>query len=75
MGKYKIQVRDLADPLGNWGWMKGFESLPGGSRCMIIFPQTPFNPETRIRFEIANQENVQFIIYDILGQGSKPFGK
>ena len=28
----------------------------------------PFNPETRIRFEIGNQENVQLIIYDMLGR-------
>jgi len=64
-GTYKIQVRDLAD-LGQLGVDEDFESLPRRFALYDNFPN-PFNPETRIRFEIANQENVQLIIYDILG--------
>ena len=65
-GTYKIQVRDLAD-LGQLGVDEDFESLPRRFALYDNFPN-PFNPETRIRFEIANQENVQLIIYDMLGR-------
>ena len=64
-GTYKIQVRDEAD-LGQLGVDEDFESFPRRFALYDNFPN-PFNPETRIRFEIANQENVQLIIYDILG--------
>jgi len=64
-GTYKIQVRDLAD-LGQLGVDENFESLPRQFALHDNYPN-PFNPETRIRFEIGNQENVQLIIYDMLG--------
>ena len=28
----------------------------------------PFNPETQIRFSIGSQENVQLVIYDMMGR-------
>ena len=64
-GTYKIQVRDLAD-LGQLGVDENFESLPRQFALHDNYPN-PFNPETRIRFEIGNQANVQLIIYDMLG--------
>jgi len=65
-GTYKIQVRDLAD-LGQLGVDENFESLPRQFALHDNYPN-PFNPETRIRFEIGNQANVQLIIYDMLGR-------
>jgi hypothetical protein len=64
-GTYKIQVRDLAD-LGQLGVDENFEALPRQFALHDNYPN-PFNPETRIRFEIGNQANVQLIIYDMLG--------
>jgi len=64
-GTYKIQVRDLAD-LGQLGVDENFEALPRQFALYDNYPN-PFNPETRIRFEIGNQANVQLIIYDMLG--------
>jgi len=65
-GTYKIQVRDLAD-LGQLGVDENFESLPRQFALHDNYPN-PFNPETRIRFEVGKQENVQLIIYDMLGR-------
>ena len=65
-GTYKIQVRDLAD-LGQLGVDENFESLPRRFALYNNYPN-PFNPETRIRFEVGKQENVRLIIYDMLGR-------
>jgi len=64
-GTYKIQIRDLAD----LGQALGINNIDIPRRYALHnnFPN-PFNPETQIRFEIGKQENVQLIIYDLLGR-------
>ena len=64
-GTYKIQIRDLAD----LGQELGINNIDVPRRYALHnnFPN-PFNPETQIRFEIGKQENVQLIIYDLLGR-------
>ncbi len=45
--------------------------------CIMKFPKgttlrnysTPFNPETRMKFETSNATPVQIKVYDILGKG------
>ncbi len=65
-GTYKIQVRDLAD-LGQLGIDDDFEGI---AREFALYPNypNPFNPETRIRFQLAKHSNVKLMIYDILGR-------
>ena len=66
-GTYKIQVRDMVD-LGQGltiedediGLVKGFALYPN-------YPN-PFNPETRIRFQLPQKSGVELVVYDILGQ-------
>ncbi len=64
-GTYKIQIRDLAD----LGQELGINNIDVPRRYALHnnFPN-PFNPETQIRFEIGKQENVQLVIYDLLGR-------
>ena len=65
-GTYKIQIRDMAD-LGQLGIDENFETIPSRYALHNNFPN-PFNPETQIRFEVGMEENVQLIIYDLLGR-------
>lgn len=64
-GTYKIQVRDMED-LGEVGIGGDVALQPYTYKLYPNFPN-PFNPETRIRFEIPERERVKVIIYDILG--------
>ena len=64
-GTYKISIRDL-DDLGAVSAVDDFEPLPFTFKLYPNFPN-PFNPETRIRFEIPNREHVKMIVYDIRG--------
>jgi len=64
-GTYKIEIRDMAD-LGEVGIGDNVEVQPYTYKLYPNFPN-PFNPETRIRFEIPERERVKVIIYDILG--------
>ncbi len=64
-GTYKIEVRDMAD-LGEVGIGDNVDVQPYTYKLYPNFPN-PFNPETRIRFEIPERERVKVIIYDILG--------
>ena len=64
-GTYKIQIRDLAD-LGQELGINNID-VPRSYALHNNFPN-PFNPETQIRFEIGKQENVQLVIYDLLGR-------
>jgi len=64
-GTYKIQIRDLAD-IGQDLGINNID-VPRKYALHNNFPN-PFNPETQIRFEIGKQENVQLIIYDLLGR-------
>ncbi len=65
-GTYKIQVRDLGD-LGTLGIDDDFSGL---SREFALYPNypNPFNPETRIHFQLAEQSDVKVVIYDVLGR-------
>ncbi len=65
-GTYKIQIRDLTD-LGQLGIDDDFT---GVARQFALHPNypNPFNPETRIRFELAKTSNVRLMIYDVLGR-------
>jgi len=65
-GTYKIQIRDLAD-LGQLGIDDDFTGI---ARQFALYPNypNPFNPETRIRFQLAETSDVKLVIYDVLGR-------
>ncbi|MCH7612302.1 MAG: lamin tail domain-containing protein [Candidatus Marinimicrobia bacterium] len=65
-GTYKIQIRDLAD-LGGLGINDDFDGI---TREFALYPNypNPFNPETRIRFQLAKHSDVKLMIYDVLGR-------
>ena len=64
-GTYKLEIRDMAD-LGEVGIGDNVDLQPYTYKLYPNFPN-PFNPETRIRFDIPESERVKVIIYDILG--------
>ena len=66
-GTYKVQIRDLPDLGQTVGIVDDIKVNPYSYKLYENFPN-PFNPETQIRFEIGAQENVQILIYDILGR-------
>ena len=65
-GTYKIQIRDMAD-LGQLGIDDDFDGI---TREFALYPNypNPFNPETRIRFQLAENSHVRLMIYDVLGR-------
>jgi len=65
-GTYKIQIRDLAD----LGQLDIDNDFAGVAREFALYPNfpNPFNPETRIRFQLAENSNVRLMIYDVLGR-------
>ena len=65
-GSYKIQVRDLMD-LGALGIDDSFEGIVHEFALYPNYPN-PFNPETRIRFQLAKHSDVRVMIYDVLGR-------
>jgi len=66
-GTYKIQVRDMVD-LGQ-GLTIGDEDI-GLVKGFALYPNypNPFNPETRIRFQLPQKFGVELVVYDMLGQ-------
>ena len=66
-GTFKISVRDGND----WGTTVGInpdhETLPLSYQLKQNFPN-PFNPETKIYFEIPKAHDVSIVIYNMLGQ-------
>ena len=66
-GTYKVQIRGLPDLGQTVGIVDDIKVNPYSYQLYDNFPN-PFNPETQIRFEIGAQENVQILIYDILGR-------
>ena len=66
-GTYKVQIRDLGDLGQTVGIVHDIRINPYAYHLYDNFPN-PFNPETQIRFEIGAQENVQILIYDIVGR-------
>jgi hypothetical protein len=64
---YKIQVRDENDFGTITGINSDFETVPLSYQLKQNFPN-PFNPETRIHFEIPQTHDVAIVIYNMLGQ-------
>ncbi|MEW6752373.1 MAG: LamG-like jellyroll fold domain-containing protein [Candidatus Latescibacterota bacterium] len=46
----------------------GWAALPATTSLQAVFPN-PFNPETRIPYELAADGPVRLVIYNLLGQG------
>jgi len=65
-GSYKIQIRDM-DDLGELGVNNDIVTQPYHFALYPNYPN-PFNPETRIRFELAEPVGVKLVIYDLLGR-------
>ncbi len=66
-GTYKIEVRDQDDFGTVVGIADDFEKAPLSYRLKQNYPN-PFNPETRIYFQIPNAQQVEIMVYNILGQ-------
>ncbi|NOZ74334.1 MAG: T9SS type A sorting domain-containing protein, partial [FCB group bacterium] len=64
-GSYKVQIRDMAD-LGQLGVNDDFVPTPMVYALHPNYPN-PFNPETRIRFDLGGSEKVKLVIYNVLG--------
>jgi len=64
-GTYKIEVRDMGDLD-----QLGVDDSDGMINKYALYPNypNPFNPETKIHFQLANNSDVQLVIYDILGR-------
>jgi len=65
-GSYKIEIRDLADVGAVVGIADEIITHPLQYKLSQNFPN-PFNPETRIYFEIPENQHVQIVVYDLLG--------
>ena len=67
-GTYKIQVRNMDDIIeGQVGIDEDFITQPYTFALYSNYPN-PFNPETRLRFEVGAHTDVKLIIYDLLGR-------
>ncbi|MBC8182275.1 T9SS type A sorting domain-containing protein [candidate division KSB1 bacterium] len=66
-GTYKIEVRDVNDYGSSVGVDANFVRIPLSYKLEQNFPN-PFNPETRIYFEIPDAQQVKVVIYNMLGQ-------
>ena len=65
-GSYKIEIRDMNDIGEITDIDKSIEQVVHTYKLEQNFPN-PFNPETRIYFEIPNNEMVTVAIYNVLG--------
>jgi len=66
-GSYKIEVRDANDFGAVAGINPNYNPIPLTYKLNQNFPN-PFNPGTRIYFEIPQQQDIKIIIYNMLGQ-------
>jgi len=66
-GTHKISLRDANDIGPAVGVNPDFKSVPYSYELKQNFPN-PFNPETRIYFEIPQTHDVKIVIYNVLGQ-------
>lgn len=73
-GTYKIQIRDMADIDLGLGVNPDIEAQPFTYALHPNYPN-PFNPETRIRFDLAAAGPVTLVIYDILGHQVRTLAK
>ncbi|MBC7188090.1 MAG: T9SS type A sorting domain-containing protein [Calditrichaeota bacterium] len=69
-GTYKIEVRDAKDFGKKVGVDPGFVPPVYTYRLEQNFPN-PFNPCTKIYFEIPSTQNVTVVVYNLLGQKVK----
>jgi len=65
-GTYKIEVRNL-DDVSKGNAVDNPIEIARSYKLEQNFPN-PFNPETRIYFEIPETKNVTLVIYNVLGQ-------
>lgn len=67
-GTYKIEIRDMGD-IGGYetGVNSPVVSTPLTYELQQNFPN-PFNPETRLYFSLPETQDVQLVIYNMLGQ-------
>jgi hypothetical protein len=66
-GTYKIEVRDGDDFGVKVGVDPDFKPIALTYKLDQNFPN-PFNPETRIYFQIPQSHNVRIVVYNMLGQ-------
>jgi len=67
-GTYKIQIRNMDDIIeGQVDIDEDFIAQPYTFVLYSNYPN-PFNPATRLRFEVGAHADVKLIIYDILGR-------
>ncbi len=66
-GSFKIEVRDAEDFGTTVGVDPNYKPIPLSYKLEQNFPN-PFNPETRIYFEIADAQKVTLVVYNMLGQ-------
>ncbi len=66
-GTYKIEIRNSGDFGTSVGVDPNYEPITLTYKLKQNFPN-PFNPETRIYFEIPQFHQVKLVIYNVLGQ-------
>ena len=66
-GTFKVSVRGVDDVGTVSGINPDHEAIPFTYQLKQNFPN-PFNPETKIYFEIPEPQNVTLVIYNMLGQ-------
>jgi hypothetical protein len=74
-GSYKIQVRNILDITDvQLDVDEVFITKPYTFTLHSNYPN-PFNPETRLRFEVGAQIDVKLAVYDVLGRIIRSFDK
>jgi predicted extracellular nuclease len=74
-GSYKIQVRNILDITDlQLDVDEVFITKPYTFTLHSNYPN-PFNPETRLRFEVGAQVDVKLSVYDVLGRIIRSFDK
>jgi len=72
-GTYKIQIRSIDDLTeGQAGIDEDFSPHPYTFALHSNYPN-PFNPETRLRFEVGAQVATKLVVYDMLGRIVRSF--
>ena len=66
-GTHKVQIRDLAD-LGQTVSVDNNIGLNAHKYSLLENFPNPFNPKTKLRFELGGNEMVKLVIYDSMGR-------